>query len=127
MRHLQNLAAAAILLAAAITSPGCQPKAPLAPPPQAPARTAAPKATATTQGLALEAPTELARYIARTGSVTVDGVSLTVNAVEGTAFEINIIPHTRSVTTLGRLAPGSRVNLEVDLVARYLERLAQGA
>lgn len=77
--------------------------------------------------LAIEAPAELARYIARKGSVTVDGVSLTVNAVEGAAFEINIIPHTRSVTTLGRLAPGSRVNLEVDLVARYLERLAQGA
>jgi riboflavin synthase len=73
--------------------------------------------------LVIEAPGELARYIARKGSVAVDGVSLTVNAVEGSRFEINLIPHTRAVTTLGRLAKGYRVNLEVDLMARYAERL----
>jgi riboflavin synthase len=70
-----------------------------------------------------EAPGELARYLARKGSVAVDGVSLTVNAVEGARFEVNLIPHTQSVTTLGRLAPGTPVNLEVDLLARYAERL----
>lgn len=70
-----------------------------------------------------EAPEELARYLARKGSVAVDGVSLTVNEVEGARFGVNLIPHTRQVTTLGRLVPGTRVNLEVDPVARYLERL----
>jgi riboflavin synthase len=70
-----------------------------------------------------EAPQELARYIARKGSVAVDGVSLTVNAVEGARFEVNLIPHTQSVTTLGRLVPGTPVNLEVDMLARYAERL----
>jgi riboflavin synthase len=73
--------------------------------------------------LEIEAPASLARYIARKGSVAVDGVSLTVNAVEGSRFEINVIPHTRAVTTLGRLSPGARVNLEVDMMARYAERL----
>jgi riboflavin synthase len=73
--------------------------------------------------LEIEAPAELARYIARKGSIAVDGVSLTVNAVEGARFEVNVIPHTLAVTTLGRLAPGARVNLEVDLLARYAERL----
>jgi riboflavin synthase len=73
--------------------------------------------------LEVEAPAELARYIAKKGSVAVDGVSLTVNEVCGARFEVNIIPHTRAVTTLGRLAPGERVNLEVDMTARYLERL----
>ena len=68
-------------------------------------------------------PAELARYIARKGSVTVDGVSLTVNEVEGATFGVNLIPHTQVVTTLGRLAPGTRVNLEVDQMARYAERL----
>jgi riboflavin synthase len=68
-------------------------------------------------------PTELARYIARKGSVTVDGVSLTVNEVEGATVGVNLIPHTQVVTTLGRLAPGTRVNLEVDQMARYAERL----
>ena len=71
----------------------------------------------------LAAPKELARYIARKGSVTLDGVSLTVNAVEGTRFSINLIPHTLEVTTLGALARGSRLNLEIDLLARYVERL----
>ena len=73
--------------------------------------------------LEVEMPAELARYVARKGSIAVDGVSLTVNAVAGNRFEVNIIPHTRAVTTLGRLAAGSRVNLEVDMTARYLERL----
>ena len=74
--------------------------------------------------LEIEAPAELARYIARKGSVAVAGVSLTVNAVRGSRFEINVIPHTRAVTTLGNLALGTKVNLEVDMIARYVERLA---
>ncbi|MGE0357356.1 MAG: riboflavin synthase [Burkholderiales bacterium] len=73
--------------------------------------------------LEIEMPAELSRYVARKGSIAVDGVSLTVNAVSGRRFEVNIIPHTRSVTTLRRLAAGSAVNLEVDMTARYLERL----
>lgn len=73
--------------------------------------------------LEIEMPAELARYVARKGSIAVDGVSLTVNAVAGDRFEVNIIPHTRAVTTLRRLAAGSAVNLEVDMTARYLERL----
>jgi riboflavin synthase len=73
--------------------------------------------------LRFTAPAALARYIAEKGSVTLDGVSLTVNAVDGRDFEINLIPHTLAVTTLGQLESGSRVNLEVDLLARYLERL----
>jgi len=71
----------------------------------------------------IEAPAALAKYIAAKGSVCVDGVSLTVNAVEGATFEVNLVPHTLAATTLGELAPGRRVNLEVDLLARYLERL----
>lgn len=74
--------------------------------------------------LAVAAPAELARYIARKGAITVDGVSLTVNAVNGAQFEVNLIPHTLEVTTLKRLAPGAAVNLEIDLLARYVERLA---
>jgi riboflavin synthase len=70
-------------------------------------------------------PPELARYIARKGSVTLDGVSLTVNSVEGAKFSVNLIPHTREVTTFGALAPGVRVNLEVDVLARYVERLSE--
>ena len=70
-----------------------------------------------------EAPESLARYIAHKGSVTLDGVSLTVNRVEGRFFELNLIPHTLEVTTLGGLSPGDPVNLEVDQIARYLERL----
>ena len=68
----------------------------------------------------------LANYVARKGSICVDGVSLTVNRVAGRTFEVNLIPHTLKVTTLGRLAPGDRVNLEIDLVARYVERLGRG-
>lgn len=75
--------------------------------------------------LTFEAPAAIARYIARKGSIAIDGVSLTVNAVAGARFEVNIVPHTWENTTLGALVPGSRVNLEVDLIARYLERLLQ--
>ena len=73
--------------------------------------------------LVVHVPKELARYIARKGSVTIDGVSLTVNRVDGADFEVNLIPHTLEVTTLKRLAPGARANIEVDLLARYMERL----
>lgn len=73
------------------------------------------------------APHALSRYIARKGSVTLDGVSLTVNAVDGDCFEVNLIPHTQSVTTLGALQAGARVNLEIDLMARYAERLLPNA
>jgi riboflavin synthase len=72
----------------------------------------------------LAAPAALARYIARKGSVTLDGVSLTVNEVDGARFTINLIPHTLEVTTLGRLEPGARLNLEIDVLARYVERLS---
>lgn len=77
--------------------------------------------------LVIRAPAALARYVAQKGSVTVDGVSLTTNRVadvaQGAEFSINLIPHTVEVTTLGRLQPGSRVNLEIDLIARYVERM----
>jgi riboflavin synthase len=71
----------------------------------------------------VRAPEELARYIARKGSIAVQGVSLTVNEVRGAEFEINLIPHTIAVTTLRALKAGAKVNLEVDLMARYVERL----
>ncbi|MFN5009788.1 MAG: riboflavin synthase [Gammaproteobacteria bacterium] len=75
-----------------------------------------------------ETPPDLARYVARKGSIAIDGVSLTVNEVEGREFGINIIPHTWQVTTIGGYAPGRRVNLEIDPIARYVERLlAAGA
>lgn len=77
--------------------------------------------------LAFRAPGDLARFVAPKGSVALDGVSLTVNEVEGVEFGINLIPHTQSVTTLGGLAPGDRVNLEVDMLARYVARLAATA
>lgn len=70
-----------------------------------------------------EVPAGLAHYIARKGSVTVDGVSLTVNGVAGDRFDVNLVPHTLEVTILGGYQPGTRVNLEVDIIARYLERL----
>lgn len=72
---------------------------------------------------AFRAPEALGRYLARKGSICIDGVSLTINGVQGAQFEVTLIPHTLEVTTLGRLVPGAKVNLEVDLVARYLERL----
>ena len=71
-------------------------------------------------------PAALAKYVAVKGSITVEGVSLTVNAAGADHFEIALIPHTLAVTTLGTLAVGARVNLEVDLIARYLERLNSG-
>ena len=73
--------------------------------------------------LEIEAPQELAKYIARKGSITVNGVSLTTNAVDGARFSINLIPHTLEATTLGELHAGCRVNLEIDLIARYVERM----
>jgi riboflavin synthase len=75
--------------------------------------------------LAFRVPDDLAPFIAPKGSVTLDGVSLTVNRVDGSRFEVNIIPHTWEVTTLGRLTEGDRVNLEVDLLARYMGRLLE--
>ena len=75
---------------------------------------------------AIEAPAELAKYIAHKGSICVDGVSLTVNAVNGSVFELNIVPHTLQETIMDEYKVGSRVNLEVDLIARYLERLMMG-
>jgi riboflavin synthase len=73
--------------------------------------------------LTIETADTLARYLAPKGSVAVDGVSLTLNSVEGASFGVNIIPHTQTATTLGQLAVGSRVNLEVDQLARYVDRL----
>jgi riboflavin synthase len=73
--------------------------------------------------LEFEMPKELARYVAKKGSICVNGVSLTVNDVTGESFEVNIVPHTLEATTLGKIKAGDPVNLEVDLVARYLERL----
>ena len=72
------------------------------------------------------APDELSKYIARKGSITINGASLTVNSVESNLFAINVIPHTFEVTTLGELRKGDRVHIEVDLIARYLERLLSG-
>ena len=74
----------------------------------------------------VRAPRELAKYIAHKGSITVDGTSLTVNAVDGAEFLLTIIPHTLSETIMASYQPGRRVNLEVDLLARYLERLLLG-
>jgi riboflavin synthase len=73
-----------------------------------------------------EVPGELARYIARKGSVCVDGVSLTINEVSGNTFGLNIIPHTAEVTTMGAYHVGTAVNIEVDLLARYIERMLGG-
>lgn len=82
---------------------------------------------ARSQRMRIEVPKALARYIARKGSVAVNGVSLTVNEVQDSTFGVNIIPHTQAVTTLGQLKAGSRVNLEVDPIARYVERLLNEA
>lgn len=73
--------------------------------------------------LRFAAPVELARYIAAKGSICIDGTSLTVNTVSGNEFTVNIIPHTQQETVIGEYSPGSEVNLEVDIIARYLERL----
>ena len=72
-----------------------------------------------------EAPPELARFIAAKGSVAIDGISLTVNEVDGNRFGVNIISHTQAVTTLGQAKVGQRVNLEVDMLARYVQRLLE--
>lgn len=76
--------------------------------------------------VSIAAPAPLARYIAEKGSICVDGISLTVNAVQGARFELNIVPHTAQETTIGQYRAGTRVNLEVDIIARYLERLLLG-
>lgn len=73
--------------------------------------------------LAVRAPQPLAKYIAVKGSITINGVSLTVNEVKGAEFSVNLIPHTLAVTTLSELRAGSKVNLEIDLIARYVERM----
>jgi riboflavin synthase len=73
------------------------------------------------------APEPLARFVAGKGSVALNGTSLTVNEVDGPVFGVNIIPHTREVTTWGEIATGERVNLEIDLLARYVARLAEAA
>ena len=75
--------------------------------------------------LSLRAPADLARYIARKGCICIDGASLTVNEVDATDFNVNIIPHTRAETIIGQYREGQQVNLEVDLLARYIERLQQ--
>jgi riboflavin synthase len=74
-----------------------------------------------------EAPNDLAKYIARKGSACIDGVSLTVNEVEGARFSVNLIPHSLAVTSLNYYRAGTQVNLEVDIIARYVERIAGGA
>lgn len=74
----------------------------------------------------IRAPRDLAKYIAHKGSITVDGTSLTINKIEGSEFELNIVPHTMTHTVMGDYKVGTKVNLEVDLVARYLERLLLG-
>ena len=75
--------------------------------------------------LEVAVPGELARFVAPKGSIAIDGVSLTVNAVDARHFSVNLIPHTLAVTSLGALRAGARVNLEVDLIARYVERLSR--
>mgnify|MGYP000063635233 CR=1 FL=1 len=84
------------------------------------------EADARSERFTLRAPKALAKYIAHKGSITVDGISLTVNAVNGCDFELNIVPHTLEKTVIGDYQPGTRVNLEVDVIARYLERLLMG-
>lgn len=76
--------------------------------------------------ITFEAPVKLAPFIAPKGSVALDGISLTVNQVDGVRFGVNIIPHTQQVTTFGGLKPGMKVNLEIDLLARYVARLVKG-
>lgn len=80
---------------------------------------------ARSERLSFTAPADIARYIAKKGSITIDGISLTVNNVDGDTFSVNIVPHTLERTTLGGYQVGQRVNLEADLIARYIERLLQ--
>ena len=84
------------------------------------------KPDARSERFEIKAPRELAKYIAHKGSITVDGISLTVNAVDGDVFELNIVPHTLDWTTMREYQVGTKVNLEVDVIARYLERLLMG-
>ena len=74
----------------------------------------------------IQTPDDMAKYVAEKGSICVDGISLTVNAVKGSIFELNIVPHTLQETTMGQFKVGTEVNLEVDIIARYLERLILG-
>ena len=90
------------------------------------ARLASRRSDGRSERFEFEAPAELSRYISTKGSVTLDGVSLTVNSVDDHHFSVNLIPHTLSVTSLGALEPGDAVNIEVDMIARYLERLVKG-
>ncbi len=83
-------------------------------------------ADARSERFRIRAPNSLAKYIAHKGSITVDGTSLTVNKVDGAEFELNIVPHTLQMTIMGSYKAGSRINLEVDVLARYLERLMLG-
>ena len=83
------------------------------------------KAAGGSRLLAIAVPRALAKYVARKGSIAVNGVSLTVNRVDETAFEVNLIPHTLRATNLGELRAGDKVNLEADMLARYVERLAE--
>jgi len=76
--------------------------------------------------MVFKAPDALKKYIAKKGSITINGISLTVNSVDDNLFDINVIPHTFKVTTLGDIKPGGQVHIEVDLIARYLERLLSG-
>jgi len=82
-------------------------------------------ADARSERMRFRVPTELQRYLARKGSVALDGVSLTVNDTDGAAFGVNLVPHTLAATTLGSLRPGAEANLEIDLMARYAERLLE--
>ena len=84
------------------------------------------RAEAASARLALEVPAGLARFIAAKGSVTLDGVSFTVNQVDGRCFGVNVIAHTAAKTTFGAIRPGDQVNLEIDMLARYLARLTEG-
>jgi riboflavin synthase len=90
------------------------------------ARIAGARPEARSLRLTIDAPPQLGSFLAPKGSVAVDGVSLTINEVQGASFGVNIIPHTQTGTTLGSLTVGARVNLEVDLIARYVARLLQG-
>jgi riboflavin synthase len=84
-------------------------------------------AEARSQRLQFELPESLMRFVAPKGSICIDGVSLTVNEVEGRRFGVNIIPHTHQVTTLGELVPGSPVNVEIDVIARYVDRILESS
>jgi riboflavin synthase len=83
-------------------------------------------ADARSERFLIRVPTNMAKYIAHKGSITIDGTSLTVNSVNGCEFDVNIVPHTIANTVMGRYQSGTKVNLEVDVIARYLERLLLG-